>query len=153
MAASREQGPLPGTFSGPSSAFNTEAGDRHLWDEGSNLPLSNETEAQVGVGSLADFHNPTPGATHSQIPGSLLPAQESCRFQIQPHLWLSAIGSPAPRSHLDARPGAKAGSGPWRLAAVVHGPLRPQVESRNCPFFSGLRAGLVTFLCLSFLIC
>lgn len=124
-----------------------------MWDEGPNLPPSNETGAQMGVGGLVDFHNPLQVPPFT-VSSRLLPAQQSCSVQNWPHPWLSATGSPAPRSHMEARPGAEAGSGPWSQAAMALGPLRPQLESRHCQFFSGLSVQ-VWYLSggLGFLIC
>lgn len=120
IAASQGPGPLPGTFFGLSPVPNTEPGTRHVINahgvKDQTCYCANETEDQTAVG-----RNPTPDVTPSQNSPQVPPC--SGILQVPgpaPPLALSLV-SPAPWSHLVDRPGAKAGNGPWQLAALALG--------------------------------
>lgn len=82
---------------------------------------TNENVVQKAVGwedILLAFTIPLQAPPLHKIPSRLHPAQEFYSFQSQARPWHSALLSPGPWSQLTARPGAKAGSGPWQLPAL-----------------------------------
>lgn len=132
VVASWGQGPLPGTFpaSLPSSQHRArhEADDQCYGVKNQTCHCTNENAAQKAVGRediLLAFTISRQTPSLHKIPSRLHPAQEFCSFQSQARPWHSALVSPAPWSQLTARPGAKAGSGPWQLAALALGFSEP----------------------------